>query len=122
MGLGDARETELRQPGSNQSSILLFRAPSYEGRGKGPFPPNHPGVQFQVTTATDPLGPFVCVERTHPSSLGWTKGRMNDRAAGSSPLSHALFLLTVKPEQPGFRLGGGVTAQISGRAVSALSH
>ena len=32
---------ELRQ-GSDQSSILLFSAPGYEERGRGPFPPNHP--------------------------------------------------------------------------------
>ena len=33
---------ELRQQGSDQSSILLFSAPGYEERGRGPFPPNHP--------------------------------------------------------------------------------
>jgi hypothetical protein len=39
----------LRQ-GSDQSSILLFSAPGYEEGGRGQFPPNHPGVQLQVTT------------------------------------------------------------------------
>jgi hypothetical protein len=34
--------TELRQQGSDQSSILLFRAPGYEEGGRGPFLPNHP--------------------------------------------------------------------------------
>ena len=32
------KRTELRQPGSDQRSILLFGAPSYEGGGRAPIP------------------------------------------------------------------------------------
>jgi hypothetical protein len=45
---------ELRQSVSDQSSILLIRALSYEGGGRGPFAPNHPGVKLQVTTCLTP--------------------------------------------------------------------
>jgi hypothetical protein len=44
-----------------------------------------------------------------PEQLGGRQQQwewQNDRAAGPP---HALFLLTVKPEQPGFRLGEEVT-------------
>ena len=44
-----------------------------------------------------------------PEQLGGRQQQwewQNDRAVGPP---HALFLLTVKPEQPGFRLGGEVT-------------
>ena len=70
--------TELRQPDSDQSSILLFGALSYEGVGRGPFLPNHPRVQFQVT---------MCLA---PEQLGGRQQQwewQNDRATGSTPCS-----------------------------------
>jgi hypothetical protein len=83
---------EPRQP-SDQGSILLFQTLGYEGGGRGPFLPNHPGVQFQVTT---------CLAPEQPGGRQQQWEWQNDRAAGPP---HAFFLLIVKPEQTGFRLG-----------------
>jgi hypothetical protein len=68
---------ELRQLGSDQSSILLFSAPGYEEGGRGPFPPNHPGVQFQVTTC-------LALEQLGSRQQQWEW--QNDRVAGSIPM------------------------------------
>jgi hypothetical protein len=69
------REMELRQD-SDQSSILLFRAPSYERGGRGTFHPNHPGVKLQVTTCLTP-------EEQGGKQQQWEW--QNDRAASSAP-------------------------------------
>jgi hypothetical protein len=75
-GLGYTRETELRQD-SDQSSILLFCVPSYEGGGRGPFPPNNPGVKLQVTMC-------LTLEQQGGKQRQWEW--QNDRAASSAPM------------------------------------
>jgi hypothetical protein len=72
-------ETKTRL--SDQGSILLFRTLSYEAGGRGPFLPNHPGVQFQVTT---------CLAQEQPGSRQQQWQWQNDRAAGPP---HAFFVL-----------------------------
>jgi hypothetical protein len=43
----EERRMKLRQ-NSDQRSILLIHAPSYEGGEGAQFPPNHLGVKLQV--------------------------------------------------------------------------
>ena len=70
-GLGDMRKMKPRQ-GSDQGSILLFQTLGYEAWEWGPFPPNHPGVQFQVTGTA----------MRQAAAVEW----QNNRAVGSTPM------------------------------------
>lgn len=87
---------ELRQPGSDQRSILLFGAPSYEGGGRAPIP---------AKSSWSPVsGDHMYGSRT----ARWQAAAVGvAEQQGGRLHPDTLFLLTVKPEQPDFRLRWG---------------
>lgn len=84
-GLGGAIKMKPRQPVWSKFDFTISDTRLWS-RGRGPFPPNHPGVKLQVTT---------CLTLEQQGGRQWQWEWQNERAASSTPCS----------EQTGFRLG-----------------